>query len=51
MFNLGPYAEFIIACYGISLITLAALTLWIHRQEARYKKQLELFSDSKDEPR
>ncbi len=47
IFNLGPYADFIIACYAISLVTLAALVIWVHRQEAKYKKLLKLYEDEK----
>lgn len=49
MFNLGPYAEFIIACYAISLITLAALTIWVNRQESHYKKRLAMIEENKDQ--
>ena len=45
MLNLGPYSEFIIACYAISVLTLAALTIWVHRQENHYKKRLTLLED------
>lgn len=48
-FNLGPYAAFIIACYSISLVTLAALTFWVHHQESRYKKLLKQYEDVKRE--
>lgn len=48
MLNLGPYAEFIIACYSISLLTLAALTIWVHRQESHYKKRLSMLETEDD---
>ena len=44
MFDLGPHANFIIACYGISFITLIALVIWVNRSEAHHKKMLEMFS-------
>lgn len=48
MFDLGPHANFIIACYGISFITLIALVIWVNRSEAHHKKMLELFSSDKE---
>lgn len=48
MLNLGPYAEFIIAAYSISAITLIALTLWVHKNEAHHKKMLSFFNDENE---
>ena len=48
MLDLGPYANFIIAAYSISALTLIALTLWVHWQEAHHKKMLSLFSDENE---
>lgn len=48
MLNLGPYSEFIIACYGITLFTLAGLVIWVHRNEHHHKKMLDLFTDENE---
>lgn len=44
MLELGPYANFIIACYGISFITLVGLVIWVNRSESHHKKMLDLFT-------
>jgi heme exporter protein D len=42
--NLGPYAGFIVAAYGVALATVAALIVWVvadHRAQTRVLKDLE----------
>ncbi len=48
MLDLGPYANFIIACYGISFITLIGLVIWVNRSETHHKKMLDLFTRDKE---
>jgi len=45
MLNLGPYSNFIIAAYAISILTLIGLVIWVHKNEAHHKKMLSLFSE------
>ncbi len=47
MLELGPYANFIIACYAISFLTLIGLVIWVHRSETHHKKMLDLFTTDK----
>ncbi len=50
MLELGPYSNYIIAAYGLSGLTLIALTLWVHYSEKHHAKMLELFqSDDQNE--
>ena len=42
--NLGPYAGFIVAAYGVALATVAALIVWVvadHRAQVRVLADLE----------
>jgi heme exporter protein D len=42
--NLGPYAGFIVAAYGVALATVAALIVWVvadHRSQTRVLADLE----------
>ena len=42
--NLGPYAGFIVAAYGVALATVAALIVWVvadHRTQVRVLADLE----------
>lgn len=45
MIELGPYANFIIAAYAISALTLMSLTIWVHLSENHHKKTLTFFQD------
>lgn len=45
MQSLGPYSNFIIAAYAISIFTLIGLVIWVHKSEAHHKKMLSLFSE------
>lgn len=50
MFDLGPYSQFIIAAYSISLVTLLGLTIWVHASEKNYEKKLSYFQkEAEDE--
>ena len=42
--NLGPYAGFIVASYGVALAVVAALIVWVvadHRAQTRVLADLE----------
>jgi heme exporter protein D len=42
--NLGPYAGFIVASYGVALAVVATLIVWVvadHRAQTRLLKDLE----------
>ena len=48
MLDLGPHANFILAAYGLSLITLITLTIWVHMSEHHHKQKLSFFSKDKE---